>query len=676
MPRIPLADVFGPEGRLATTLGSYEHRPQQREMAEAVASAFDAESRVLVEAATGTGKTIAYLVPAILSGKRTIVSTATKTLQEQIFFKDLPLLRKALPIAFRGVILKGRQNYLCLWQYDAFRQDPLFRRKEDAHYWPAIEAFAESTETGDRGEIADLPDDYPTWSDLSISADACLGRDCAYYQDCFVVRARQRAAEADIIVVNHHLFFADLALRTRTEAELLPAYEAVVFDEAHHLEATASGYFGVQVSNFRYLDLLGDAKRFLVREKAMTPGLQRSIADARDAVAAFFSIVQRGVDEREGRIEAARVFDGPDADAIRNAFRTLDTRMMSLATELQTQGALGEVGRRIVDRVEALGIDASLLVERLSDELVYVIEVRGRGVFLVATPVDLGPIFRDLLYKTASTQVFTSATLTTDGHFAFYRQRMGLPASTAECTLEPVFDYMNQALLFVPNELPDPSDPMFVEKLAPTMRRLVQLCEGRAFLLFTSYRNMREAVRCVAPHLDQTVLVQGDRSRNALLEAFREDTHSVLFATSSFWEGVDVQGDALSLVIIDKLPFASPGDPVLKARLAHIEANGGNGFRDYQVPSAAIALKQGFGRLIRHRDDCGIIAILDGRLTRKSYGARFLRSLPRARRTQDIEVVERWWQARTERDTPAPPNAPKREDAIASQDPDGADEKE
>jgi len=218
MPRISLADVFGPDGHLATALGGYEQRPQQREMADAVASAFANESRVLVEAATGTGKTIAYLVPAILSGKRTIVSTATKTLQEQIFFKDLPLLRKALPIAFRGVILKGRQNYLCLWQYDAFRQDPLFRRKEDAHYWPAIEAFAESTETGDRGEINELPDDYPTWADLSISADACLGRECAYYQDCFVVRARQRAAEADVIVVNHHLFFADLALRTRTEA--------------------------------------------------------------------------------------------------------------------------------------------------------------------------------------------------------------------------------------------------------------------------------------------------------------------------------------------------------------------------------------------------------------------------------------------------------------------------
>ena len=642
-----IAKYFGETGRLAGALSGYEERPQQREMAEAVAKAFDEGERLLIEAATGTGKTLAYLLPAIESRRRTVVSTATKTLQEQILSKDVPLLRAIVPRSFSAVLLKGRQNYLCLEQFGHFSAEPRFRAAEDRHYWPAITKWAETTDTGDRAEIEDLPDDWASWADLSMGADACLGRECAHYDECFVTKARQRAAAADIVVVNHHLYFADLALRTRTDAELLPPYEAVVFDEAHHLEETASTYFGVQVSNFRYADLLGDVLRFAGRESALSLDLRKAVADARDASNAFFGRVRKVIEGgRDTRVEAETLWEGDAAEELAVLFRALENRMAQVTISLESNVALGEAGRRLVERAEELGQETSLLVERHAEGLVYVAEVRKRGVFLQGFPVDLGPVFRDLLYRTCATQVFTSATLTTDGDFDFYMRRMGLPEETETLRLEPVFDYMEQALLYVPSDLPDPSAPDFVERLAPTMTSLVNLTEGRAFLLFTSYRNMREAVRLVAPKLEQTVLVQGDRSRAALLQAFRDDRHSVLFATSSFWEGVDVQGDALSLVIIDKLPFASPFDPVLKARLAHIEEAGGNAFRDYQVPAAVISLKQGFGRLIRHREDIGIIAILDGRIVRKGYGKRFLRSLPRARRSQELDVVTRWWRSR------------------------------
>lgn len=642
--RDDISSIFGADGRLAKHLRGYEPRPQQVQMAEAVADAFDEGRRVMVEAATGTGKTVAYLVPAILSRRTTIISTATKTLQDQIVLKDLPLLHDVVPRNFTAVYLKGRQNYLCRWQYEAFRTDPQWRRPEDRHWWPAVEKWAATTQTGDRAEIPDLPDDWPTWSSLSIGADACLGRDCEHYHECHVVRARAQAAEADIVVVNHHLFFADLALRTRDNAELLPPYEAVVFDEAHHLEEIASGYFGLQVSTWRFLDLLGDVLRFLEREKKLEPLVTTAVADVRDRVRAFFLRAADAAGAGDDRWEWAPVMDGDAAGPIRAAWQELDGRLTGLRDRIEALEG-GEVGQRLVDRIETLQTETSALVERDDDGMVYVIERRGRGVFLMAHPIDISDVLKALLYRTCRTQVFTSATLTTDGDFRFFRHRMGLPEDTVGEVLEPVFDYMRQALLYVPDDLPEPNDPLFVEKIAPTMQRLIETTDGRAFVLFTSYRNMNRAYELIAPKLAHTALIQGQKARNALLEDFRSDTHSVLFATSSFWEGVDVQGEALSLVIIDKLPFASPFDPLVRARLRHIEERGGNPFVEYQVPSAAIALKQGFGRLIRHRDDTGIIAVMDSRVVRRSYGRRFLESLPRARRTQDLELVTRWWQA-------------------------------
>ena len=647
MPRtIDIDTIFGPDGRLSKRMSGYEQRPQQTAMAEQVATAFTKSHRVVVEAATGTGKTVAYLVPAILSGRRTVVSTATKTLQDQIFTKDLPMLAEVLPKQFSAVLLKGRTNYLCWWQYENFRGDPRFRKAEDRHWWPAIQKWAAATETGDRAEIRELPDDWGSWADLSIGGDGCLGRECDFYDRCFVMRARQQAADADVVVVNHHLYFADLSLRTNQKAELLPSYEAVVFDEAHNLEEVAASWFGVAVSSWRIADLLGDILRFLEREQALTASVTMTVADTRDRSNAFWGTIKRAAKD-EPRIEYGDLADGAMGDEIEQAHRALEVKLGLLGQAIEGIDGAGEIGTRLVERVEAIQVELALLVHREAPDLVYMAEVRGRGVFLQAFPIDVSPILRDLLYATCKTQVFTSATLTTDGHFGFFKKRMGLPKETAELKLEPVFDYMQQALLYVPDDLPPPNTPDFVEQLVPTLERLVTITDGRALLLFTSYRNMNRAFELLAPKLDVTTLRQGDRSRNALLEDFREDTTSVLFATASFWEGVDVQGESLSLVCIDKLPFASPWDPLVKARLKHIEETGGHPFVDYQVPTAAITLKQGFGRLIRHRDDVGIIAILDQRLVKKGYGKRFLNSLPRARRTRDLDVVARWWAAKT-----------------------------
>lgn len=635
---------LGNDGQLASLLDGWEERPQQSDMAGAVADAIEDRGSLVVEAATGTGKTLAYLVPALLSRKRTIVSTATRTLQDQLFEKDIPLLKNVIPHPIRATLLKGRQNYLCWWQFENFRKEPKFRRPDDVGWWAGIESWSETTDTGDRAELRDLPDEYATWADLSIGADSCLGRECAHYDRCFVVRARQRAADSDLIVVNHHLFFADMSLRRSERVELLPDADTIVFDEAHHLEEVAANWFGTQLSNYRVLELLRDVLAFLGRENALSDTLRYAVEHAREATRVLFGLLARAVPGDDGRVELSAALDGPDAPVIITHTGELELALQGLADQLQANGRGGEVTTRLVDRCRTIQSELSLLLHRESNELVYLLERRGAGVFLQAVPIDISRVLRSLLHGDGRARIYTSATLTTDGDFRFFRQRLGLPEATRELRLEPVFDYTAQASLYIPRDVPEPSDPRYIDKVAPLMLKLVKMTEGRAFLLFTSYRNMRRAWELMADRIPHQVLMQGERSRAALLEEFRRDVHSVLFATSSFWEGVDVQGEALSLVVIDKLPFASPSDPLVAARVRNIEERGGNGFSEYQVPAAAIALKQGVGRLIRHRDDYGIIAILDSRLTTKPYGRRFLKSLPPLRRSSDLDDLAGWWE--------------------------------
>lgn len=639
--------VFGPDGWLATRLPGFEPRAAQVEMASEVEAAFSERRRLVIEAATGTGKTLAYLIPALRSARRTVVSTATKNLQDQLIEKDIPLLRQVLDRPFTAVCLKGRQNYLCLQRFERFTAEPRFRAPEDRHHWGTILSWVSRTRTGDRAELESLPDDFPTWIDLSTTTEQCTGRECPHYADCFVVKARAAAGAAELIIVNHHLYFADLALRDRDDMGLLPNYDAVIFDEAHHMEETASGFFGTHLSTARVGDLFADTSATFDMAGANNGEAKEALQEARDAVHGFLQALERAIPGNEQVMDWGEAAGTPAGQHALLDLPRAEAALIRLGSAVEAVALTTETATKLTERIEVLGRDLTSLARRTRAEMVYVFERRRKGSSLSCFPINVSSIFRERLLPQCDIQVFTSATLATDGGFRFFLSRMGLPDETPVRALEPVFHYMEQSLLFVPSTLPEPNDPDFVDKIAPTLRELITITDGRALCLFTSHRNMNRAYELLRRQVGYRCLVQGEMGRGALLRTFREDTHSVLFATASFWEGVDVQGESLSLVIIDKLPFASPGDPVVKARSRLIDEAGGNAFADYQVPAAIVALKQGFGRLIRHRNDTGIVAVLDHRIISKGYGRRFIQSLPRARRTQDLEVVRAWWARRT-----------------------------
>ncbi|NVI98671.1 ATP-dependent DNA helicase [Myxococcus sp. AM009] len=638
--------LLGPGGALEVALPAYEHRPEQLQMARAVERAFAERSYLLAEAGTGTGKTLAYLVPALLSGRRVVVSTATKTLQDQIFFKDLPLMREKMGLRFEAAYLKGRSNYLCLHRYDAFSKEPQFGSREESRYWSKLKAWAEATDTGDRGEL-DLPESFSAWSRLSTTSETCVGTRCPQYETCFVTRMRKRAEQADLLVVNHHLFFADLALRSsgkRTEG-VLPWYEAVIFDEAHALEDAASGYFGCSVSNYRLEELARDAVASLKEDDARHAMLRALAARLRAGADALFAQAPRalGLSGQEAsvalRSEVMAKLSTP-LEGVRDALAAL-----SAFTVGEREPELAAITRRADELEEQL----SFLEKAESADHVYWAEQRGKGLFLRASPIDVAKELRERMYGALDTVVYTSATLAADSRFDFFANRMGLygedgqPVTRVRTLAVPSpFDYPSQAALYLPTHLPDPTAPGFIEEAAEEIERLCEVTGGRAFVLFTSLRNMVRAYELVAPRLPYQALLQGERPKQQLLEAFRE-TPSVLFAAHSFWEGVDVPGDALSLVIIDRLPFASPGDPLVAARIKQLQQRGEEPFELYQLPHAALALRQGFGRLIRTQSDRGIVAMLDRRIVTKAYGRVFLDSLPPARRMEDVVSLSRWF---------------------------------
>jgi ATP-dependent DNA helicase DinG len=661
-------EFFGPTGALAQRLPGYECRPQQVAMAVTVARALESESRAVIEAGTGTGKTLAYLVPAVLSGKKVLVSTATKNLQEQIFYKDIPFL-ESLGFELEATYLKGRSNYLCRFRLDDFLRNPTFRGLDDHKQLRSLLDWVRTTETGDRAELATLPEDFPTWLDLSTTSDACLGSECPHFNTCFITQVRRKAAKAQIVIVNHHLFFADLVVRDGGFGEVLPKVDAVVFDEAHHLEESATSFFGRTLTVWRLRDLIGDVTR-AVRAVSPPPATVYERLDrVRDGADGLFRRLALCLPPGQ-RVELERVVtEDPELQV---ASKTLGDALDRLGEAAGTTTELGEVAYALKRRCVEAASDLRFVLGAQDSAWVYLAERRGRSDIpaVEARPIDLTSFFTDLLYPAHRTTIFTSATLAVDDRFDYFRARiaLGLGEPVAEQQLEAAFDYMEQSLLYVPTDLPEPSAPDFAERLVPTIEALIALTRGRAFVLFTSYRNLHIVREQLAERLPYPLLVQGERSRSALLESFKAEP-SVLLGTSSFWEGVDVQGDKLSLVIIDKLPFASPADPVVRARLRYLREQGGDPFRHHQLPQAAIALKQGFGRLIRHREDVGIVAILDRRLLERAYGPLFLATLPRARRTRDFEVVRRWWDSRQATPTaerslqpqkPAPTKAPGR----------------
>lgn len=645
--------VLGPGGLLARADPTYEHRPQQLAMAHAVLRALEERSYAVVEAGTGTGKTLAYLVPALLSGRKVVISTATRTLQDQIFFKDVPLIARLLGIPVHAAYMKGRSNYLCKARHEEFRKAPTFASREEARFAEEIERWSEVTESGDRAELG-LPDSFATWRDLSATAETCTGARCPQYEACFVTRMRRQAAEAELVVVNHHLFFADLALRGEEGGgEVIPRYDAVVFDEAHALEEIATDYFGVQVSTWRFEELARDATRAAAKAQGLAPLLAPVIAAVEQRAAGFFSAVEMATGmHRPGR--------GREADQVLRLARgqlgpctqehaELDHAMEELAAAASRAPDAPDL-EAIERRCEGLRADLAFAAEVGGDQaFVHFVERRGRGLFLRAAPIEIADEMARRLYGKVDTAIFTSATLAVGGSFDYLRRRLGLtdPAGEPRVPLGELqvgspFDYRKQAALYLPTHLPEPQDPLFVDRAAAELEELLAVTGGRAFVLFTSVRNMNRAHELLSPVLPWQVLLQGELPKAQLIERFQREP-SVLFATASFWEGVDVPGEALSMVVIDKLPFAAPNDPVVAARIEALRARGEDAFGTYQVPQAAIALRQGFGRLIRTRNDRGVVAVLDRRIVTKSYGRQFLRSLPDCPRFGKLADVAAWW---------------------------------
>jgi ATP-dependent DNA helicase DinG len=652
-----VAEAFAPGGALARALPGFEARPAQLEMAEAVSAIVADGGVLLAEAGTGTGKTLAYLVPAILSRQRVLVSTGTKNLQEQIFFKDLPLLRDSLGVPFTATCMKGRGNYLCLHRFEALRESvtsgtgPGFSRAAGhAFHVQAIDEWSRETETGDRAEIEDLPEDLPFWSDIAATTENCVGAECPRFDECFIVRMRQRAAESDVVIVNHHLLCADAAVRQSAFGEVIPSCRFAIVDEAHQLEDVATQYFGLSVSNYRLDEIARDVTRVLgaaqIGDKERADEMAADARRLADAARAFFAALQMLRYEMPGA--------GPAAD---NRVRVRAAQLArvgdegaALAAALDALEADIALARDVPEDVLALGRRAATIRDDLRFLLrandtgfVYYLEMRGRGVFLRAAPIDVSSIIQEVLFDRLEAAVLTSATLTVDGSFDYVRGRLGL-SRAEEVRLDSEFDYARQSILYLPRRMPDPRSAGFVTAAAAEVIGILERTRGRAFVLFTSYSNLREVHRIVSATLDYPMFVQGTAPRSALLRDFKQTPNAVLLATSSFWQGVDVAGEALSCVIIDKLPFASPGDPITAARIEAIGARGGSAFGEYQVPLAILALKQGLGRLLRHRQDRGVLAILDPRLRSMGYGRRFLASLPPAPVTSDPADIVRFFE--------------------------------
>jgi len=660
---------------------AYEFRRGQLQMAEAVEKALEEKRHLIVEAGTGTGKTLAYLMPVIRSGKRVIISTGTKNLQEQLFYKDIPFLERALfgdqagsasfsmqpgqaPSRLSVCYMKGRNNYLCRKKLYDLSDQPVLSGLHEIDQYRAIAAWEKTTATGDRAELAELPEASQLWHKLDARSEACSGQKCSEWERCFITEMRRRGMESDIIIVNHHLFFADLAIKLQADgapdAGILPDAAAVIFDEAHELEDVAGNYFGISVGNLRVEDLVRDIEASLQHNRVMSAALSGALGSLRERAQLFFALLPPG----EGRFafETRREFLEENGDE----FLALNQALTRLAGALEGLSQKPEEVFHFVRRSQELQMQLAFAMESEDRNTVFWIERRGgrgnyagrgnnregtsvpevtrgrQNVFLQATPIDVAPILRECLWSKLECAVLASATLAVGGGFQYIRQRLGLEHAR-ESVLPSHFNYESQALFYVPPDLPDARTPRFTSLAAERIRTLLEITHGRAFVLFTSYLQMNDIYQRLLGELDFPMLRQGDAPKSALLDEFRLTPNAVLFATSSFWQGVDVQGEQLSCVIIDRLPFAVPSDPVVAARIKAIDADGGNAFFQYQVPAAVITLKQGFGRLIRSLHDRGLLVLLDNRILKKQYGGVFIDSLPNYKRTTELRVVEEFF---------------------------------
>ncbi|MDQ1590504.1 MAG: ATP-dependent helicase DinG [Pyrinomonadaceae bacterium] len=647
-----MEEIFGRGGLIARSHPDYEFRPGQIQMAEAVLRAFEERRHLLVEAGTGTGKTLAYLVPAIAAatarGERVIISTGTKNLQEQLMEKDIPFLQRVLPKKFTAAYMKGRNNYACLQRIKRAESAPILDGLDDVDHFEEVRHWARDSQTGDRAELIQLPENLSFWRHIDARSEICLGQKCPDYDPCFITRMRQRAQDADIVIVNHHLFFADLALRGGEYGQVLPDYGAVIFDEAHAIEDVAAEYFGHQVSNYQVEDLLRDLQLVPVTDSDANKELTR----AGGRVARFSERFWQGFQETRGEEGRAPVLPGTfarknargeiEATALGDSYLSLDGALNRMETTLDALREQTPEVENLVRRIREVRFGLEFIIAGDDKRYVYWMERRGRGLFLRASPIDVSTLLQDKLFERVETVVMTSATLASAGNFTFARERLGLnDDKTDELVAPSSYDYQNQSVLYLPPRMPVPSSPQWAEAAAAEVLRILEVTRGRAFVLSTSLSGMRSLYERVAPQVDFPCLMQGTASKTGLLDRFRTTPNAVLFATSSFWQGVDVRGDALSCVIIDKLPFAVPSDPIVAARQRFIEDAGGSSFYEYSVPQAIISLKQGLGRLIRSATDRGVLSVLDPRLRTQAYGRQFIKSLPPCRVTSDLSEVAR-----------------------------------
>lgn len=629
-------NFFSPQGPLNDCLNNYQLRAEQVEMAKSVSNAIKDKESLVIEAGTGVGKTFAYLYPSLLKGGRVVISTATKNLQDQLFFNDIPKIREALKISVKVNILKGRANYICKLRMENTNQEGMFFNKNDAKYLHLIKAFSDNSDSGEVSEISKIPENSAIWPMVTSTKENCLGQDCEFYKNCFLVKARKEALESEVLIVNHHLFFADFVLKDAELSEILPKANTVIFDEAHQVPLVASFFLGEFISSSQIINLIQDCQQSFIKYPdtikildSLAKDLQENIFELKVLISP--SSVRLNINKLQ------------DYDAFKETYKTLIAKLDLLETILSKHAEDNAESQRLFDRATELTIKLNSWLKRDNQNDIYWLEVFARTIQFNATPISVAEQFNKFQKKADSAWIFTSATLSINGSFDHFTSLLGLKKSRTQYLQSP-FNYSENAFLYVPKEIPDPKDELFNLVLVKKALPLIRAAKGRAFILATSLKSMEEIGALLKDEfeknkIDYPVITQGEGPKNDLLNQFKKHGNAVLIGSLSFWEGIDVRGSTLSLVIIDKLPFQSPGDPVFESKIKLLTEEGANAFMSMQLPEAIIRLKQGVGRLIRDDHDKGVMVICDRRIIEKSYGMKIWKSLPSFKRTRSESAV-------------------------------------